>query len=245
MPKSEKIKLIVVAVLLGLFGIYLLRVFTPIFGTPQYVKLNNNMQKVSPEITELDIYNHEKTLKNLKYFENLSRLDISSAKDNEKLTKNDFKIISENNLTFLYISFGESNSWESVALLKNLENFHIIYCDFSDIKSLYGLNLTEMDFLYCEVSEIPDLSGFSELVSMDCTGNKITDISNLPTAENLRNVNLSGNPIEDYSPLLEMKNLGGVYVTEGELSEEIKKVLTSKGVVIDEVRKIPADKKKR
>ena len=178
------------------------------------------------------------SLEDLKYFPNLTVLQVSSHKvadisalsgldsltvldlGNNDLT--DISVLSGlTGLTSLDLSNNDDLTDISVLSgLTGLTSLDLDGNDLTDISALSGLfALASLNLRFNDLTDISALSGLTALTSLSVTFNDLIDISELSGLTELTSLALSGNDLTDISELSGLTGLTSLYLSENDLTD--------------------------
>ncbi|MBQ8568329.1 MAG: hypothetical protein IJ446_03840 [Oscillospiraceae bacterium] len=210
------------------------------------------------DFNKLDLYLCYKNVDNIKYFNNIENLSISS---NSVSYYENIDFINNVNITELNISTLYSNDWDAINKLKNLKKICLSDVNVSDMSifngmtNLFSVSISSSEPLtfsntnynnsieYLEIKTIPkgspteDISGISnyaEIRTLYLINTNICDISELSKLTKLENLYID-NKNNDYSVISNIPNLKQLYIKQELLTKEQVKYLTQKGVVIKNI----------
>lgn len=147
-----------------------------------------------------------KNLDALKYFTNLTYLDLSWALQNESNGYDDVDISALSaltNLEYLQIACVNLSDIRALSEMVSLKGLALWGCErIDDLSPLAKLtNLEALELKNNAITDLKPLEGLTKLNYLDVSDNFISDISPLAGLTSLANLYLVDNPIRDYSSL--------------------------------------------
>lgn len=250
--------------------------FTEKFGKPFYFFISypsqnkiikiNNYDDVSLRIeisSKFDLCNADsylcyKNINNIKYFNNIENVSISS---NMISYYENVDFICNNNITILNISTLYSDDWSAVNSLKKLEKICMSDVNVSDMSIFNGMtNLLSISISssnpllfsntkhnnsieYLEIKTVPNglptdnisgISNYANIKTLCLINTNICDISELSRLMQLENLYID-NGDNDYSSILDIPNLKHLHIKQEFLTKGQVDLLTEKGVIIKDL----------
>ena len=124
------------------------------------------------------------------------------------------------NLTVLQVSSHKGVDISALSGLDSLTNLDLDYNDLTDISALSGLtSLTSLSLTMNYPTDLSPLSGLTSLTSLDLGTNRLTDISALSSLTALTSLDLYSNDIADVTPLSGLTSLTSLDLGANELTD--------------------------
>ena len=167
-------------------------------------------------ITEMTVPDTMTDLSDLRYFKNLTTLNIHIAVTADYSFLAELSALETLDLSGCLLS---SDAVEYIGGMSSLKNLNLSGCGLSNIQPLSKLtDLTVLDLSQNSISDISALTELTKLTVLDLHSNAVSSLSALKSASELTELNISENNVSDLSPLFGCTKLVILHAEDNRIS---------------------------
>ncbi len=158
-----------------------------------------------------------KTFSDLKWFENLKTINMSSFNSN---VKNISGIENLDNLEIFMLNSNKVNNLDSLSNLKNLKQLVLIADRISDLTPLKELsNLENLEITGTNLRDIRPIEQLTNLKQLVLNASRITDLTPLKKLTKLEKLEITGTSLRDIRPIEQLTNLKQLVLNARRISD--------------------------